>query len=283
LQHLALAIEHRGLDATGVCLVGTRDNTPRVTKMPQPASEFFRHRKGIGAKAHTALVHTRFGTQGKETNPLNNHPVESGRIIGIHNGMIDNDYDLFRTNGWPRHGEVDSEAIFAAIDHLGITLGLEAVEGSMAVAFIDRTDPHVLYLARGDSSPLYYGEYHQGVFFGSTKAAITQFGAPQQLVEMAEGDLVKIRAGRIEGAERFIPQRSTWMMRPYPGMRFTAPTTGLFPADHDEFLIGDRVRMIGSSMHGTVIESYDDYYEVRWDNSEVAGKSLIASRELASR
>lgn len=267
---MARAIEIRGRDATGVCLVGHR-GVPRVIKSPHTATEFFQARKGLGANARTAMVHTRFGTQGKETNPLNNHPVEFGRLIGIHNGMIDNDFELFREHKWHRHGEVDSEAIFAAIDHLGIIEGLEAVEGSMAVAFVDRTEPDVLWLARGDSSPLFCARYLQGIFFASTKQTLTQFGDPTEMTEMAEGDLFKIRAGHIEEKARFKPKQSSWM-----GGRFAQRWDW-------EIHLGDRVRKVGDRRCGTVTEVWpSDSYTVRWDDTEETGFDLISS-DLAAK
>ena len=42
-----------------------------------------------------ALVHVRDFTKGHPTLLANNHPIRHGSVVGIHNGVIDNDEELF--------------------------------------------------------------------------------------------------------------------------------------------------------------------------------------------
>lgn len=159
----------RGKDATGICTIDKRGRW-KVRKKPYAADVFLASRQGIGENAQSALIHTRMFTQGKPSNPLNNHPIVTGSIIGIHNGMIFNDDKLYDHFKWTRHAEVDSEAIFAALDNLGTDDGLLQIDGSWAISWIDTNlDPRVVWLARGSSSPLCYATTQNGsVIWAST-------------------------------------------------------------------------------------------------------------------
>jgi len=167
-------MQQRGQDATGVCTVSPRGRV-ELRKEARKAEVFLAGRKGIGRSAQTALIHTRASTQGSPINPLNNHPIRYENIIGIHNGMVRNDDDLFDTLKWDRKAQVDSEAIFAAIHHYPLLAdGLKAIDASWAIAWIDQAiEPRTLWMARGRSSPLHYARTVEGsTVFASTKEAV---------------------------------------------------------------------------------------------------------------
>lgn len=46
------------------------------------------------------LGNTRDMTKGDPSNNYNSHPIVAGRIIGVHNGHIYNDDNLFRSSCW---------------------------------------------------------------------------------------------------------------------------------------------------------------------------------------
>lgn len=171
---LARMMEQRGKDATGICTVSLRGRI-ELRKDALKAEVFLAGRKGIGRSAQTALIHTRAATQGSPSNPLNNHPIRYENIIGIHNGMVRNDDDLFDVMKWERKAQVDSEAIFASIHHYPkLHDGLEAIDAGWAIAWIDQAiEPRTLWLARGRSNPLFYGRTVEGsTVFASTKEAV---------------------------------------------------------------------------------------------------------------
>ena len=79
-------------------------------------------------------------TKGHPTIESNNHPIRHGSVVGVHNGIIFNDEELFAEHGWTRaHPDmtVDSEAIFALVEETDEVLALEQLHGSMATAWID--------------------------------------------------------------------------------------------------------------------------------------------------
>lgn len=197
IEALGLAIEPRGHDATGVLTVTARGRV-KLRKEAHQATRFFGRHSGIGANAKLALIHTRAATQGSELFNGNNHPIVSGNIVGVHNGIVD-DYAFWKD--YPdrkRQYQVDSEAIFAAIDHLGWKKGLEEMSGSMAVAWIDLSDPLSLNLAKGDN-PICIIRSRQGsIFFASTadavlagaKAAGLAANKKDHVIELAEEDYI---------------------------------------------------------------------------------------------
>lgn len=171
---LARLMQQRGQDATGVCTVSPRGRV-ELRKEAVKAEVFLAGRKGIGRSAQTCLIHTRAATQGKPDNPLNNHPIRYEDIIGIHNGMVRNDDDLFDVMQWERKAQVDSEAIFASIHHYPkLEDGLKAIDASWAIAWINQSiEPRTLWLARGKSNPLFYARTTEGsTIFASTKSAV---------------------------------------------------------------------------------------------------------------
>jgi glucosamine 6-phosphate synthetase-like amidotransferase/phosphosugar isomerase protein len=112
----------------------------------------------------SVLGHCRYPTKGSEFNNENNHPIISGRIVGIHNGSISNDDELARILHLEsvRKGVVDSEVIFALLDRYVSRDGsdlpmIEAIRrayhllmGSYACAVVDSYNPHSIWLFRNN-------------------------------------------------------------------------------------------------------------------------------------
>lgn len=284
IRTLGLEIESRGWDATGVLTVNHKGRL-RIAKAPVDATKFFDQRRDLGSTARLALIHTRLTTQGKKENNLNNHPVKSGPIIGIHNGMIDNDHSLYAKHRWQRNGQVDSEAIFAAIANLGIFDGLEAIEGSMAVAWVDETDPETLWLARGCHSPLYVHTFNQGTFFASTAQALGSLTALKiEPEEIKEGTLLAIRDGAVVARDTFKPQPPRWNGYVHSRANVVSSHDGAWTnpsIEPQEYRCGDKVRAPFSNITGTVTStrwnSRDGWsYQVQWDCSTWEGYETLA-------
>jgi glucosamine 6-phosphate synthetase-like amidotransferase/phosphosugar isomerase protein len=64
------------------------------------------------APLNILLGHCRKSSVGNTYDNENNHPIRAGEIVGIHNGTLKNHDIIFEKTGFPRDGEVDSEAIF---------------------------------------------------------------------------------------------------------------------------------------------------------------------------
>jgi glucosamine 6-phosphate synthetase-like amidotransferase/phosphosugar isomerase protein len=106
------------------------------------------------------IAHTRYLTKGKASNNNNNHPFDIGNVVGLHNGSVKNDDDLFKKyeNKFKRVGEVDSEVIYQLINHYnkqnitfsGLKSALEdtKIRGLFALAFVHKNQPNLVHLVK---------------------------------------------------------------------------------------------------------------------------------------
>jgi glucosamine 6-phosphate synthetase-like amidotransferase/phosphosugar isomerase protein len=213
-QTLMAAISERGSDAAGYCFRGPGLELT-VDKRRAGASKLL-DAISVPAGASQVLVHVRDYTKGHPSLAANNHPIRHGSVVGVHNGVIRNDEEIFTRRGFERAAPgmtVDSEAIFALAEEK--RSGAEALEelyGSMATAWVDERDPEVLYLARGIGRPLWVGEGKHELFFASTRDALALVerytGVNLHKREVREGTLVAAVDGKIVRTEPFEPDRS---------------------------------------------------------------------------
>ena len=210
-------IEHRGTHATGCAWINPRSGNRVIRKAPISASQFVPNAGDkLCAGATTAILHTRFATQGSPDNQSNNHPIPRGKIVLTHNGHISNDKELFKQLGVPRVAQVDSEAVAALIAFSKDKpwQALTEVYGTAALAWITANDPRNLHLARLNSSPLWIAQSNTGsLFYGSTKetvenACIMTDWDLEWLHEAKEGEYFQVRDGRIIKYETFTPAKT---------------------------------------------------------------------------
>jgi glucosamine 6-phosphate synthetase-like amidotransferase/phosphosugar isomerase protein len=210
-QALLTGIAERGADAVGYAH-RSPGGSPVVHKRRSGASGLLGDLV-IPQDASEVLLHVRDYTKGHPTIEANNHPVRHADVVGIHNGIIANDDELFAEHGLERHRpemSVDSEAIFALAKEFGSTgETLEQLRGSMAAAWLDEREPGVLYVARGVGRPVWVGWSPHGVFFASTKHALEVceyfLRLPLLQRELDEGTLLRLEDGRETSCERFQP------------------------------------------------------------------------------
>jgi glucosamine 6-phosphate synthetase-like amidotransferase/phosphosugar isomerase protein len=229
-QSLLAGIAERGADAVGYA--HRRRGPVSIHKQRSGASQLL-DRILVPVDATETLVHVRDYTKGHPSIEANNHPVRHGAVVGIHNGIIANDEELFERHGWRRAAPgmtVDSEAIFALAEAAeNHAEALEELYGAMATAWLDERRPGILYLARGVGRPLWIGRGHREVFFASTRLALetveryTNVGLQKR--ELPEGTLVALADGRVAWSERFRPDASYVEDAVLPAVR--APQEGL--------------------------------------------------------
>lgn len=235
---LLFGIESRGYDATGAAWFKP-DGNVESQRAATPARRFIKDTLSVPRNAQTVVLHTRFSTQGSELNNLNNHPIRVGPLVGVHNGVLNNDDHLF----WmmdvedKRQAEVDSEAIWAALfygpqvcDGTGRKVegvrrltGLKSdhpsevlseIEGSAAVAWLDERDPHALHLGRCQYSPLVWAQSEAGsLVFASSLDAIEESAdlCRMKLADtgyLSEGTYVRVLAGATMDLKEFKPART---------------------------------------------------------------------------
>jgi glucosamine 6-phosphate synthetase-like amidotransferase/phosphosugar isomerase protein len=223
-QILMAAISERGSDAAGYCYRGP-DVALAIHKQRSGASRLLDSIR-VPAKSKQALVHVRDYTKGHPSLDANNHPIRHGAVVGIHNGIIRNDEEIFARHGFERAAPrmtVDSEAIFALMEEARSSAkALDELYGSMASAWMDEREPEVVYVARGMGRPLWVGEGRHELFFASTKAALelveSYANVSLKSRELGEGTLLSVRDGRLAAAQAFRPDM-TFSEEPLPAVR----------------------------------------------------------------
>lgn len=164
-DELLIETEARGHHATG--LVSYKRNGSyehhkaalSATDMVMTDSDYRNVINGFDGKDTSAVIsHTRWYTKGKPTNNNNNHPFDVGNILGLHNGTVKNDDELFKKYEFNRIGEVDSEIIFQLINHYnqedisyeGLKKALEDTKltGKFALSFMHKANPNLVHFVK---------------------------------------------------------------------------------------------------------------------------------------
>ena len=228
-QALLAGIAERGADAVGYAF---RSRSGLTVHKQQTGASALLDAIRVPSSAQQVLVHVRDFTKGPPTIAANNHPVRHGRVVGIHNGIIANDEEIFARHGLERQEPemtVDSEAIFALVDTLGtIPEALDELVGAMASAWLDDRDPRVLHVARGVGRPLWIGRGRHEAFFASTRDALEVVERALETTfrktQVEEGRLLSLMDGELVEERRWSPDRSYREERELPPVR--APHEG---------------------------------------------------------
>ncbi|MBD0329239.1 MAG: hypothetical protein ICV64_03960 [Thermoleophilia bacterium] len=223
-QALLAGIAERGADAVGYAWEdGQRLH---VHKQRSGASALLEELR-IPPSACTALVHVRDYTKGHPTIEANNHPIRHGAVVGIHNGVIANDEEVFARYRFERQEPemtVDSEAIFALVDDVGPRAQvLERLRGTMATGWLDERFPGMVFVARGIGRPLWLAEGKRESFFASTRETLELVEDTVRMTlrkrELNEGTMVALLNGCVVARERFRPDSTFVEENPLPAVR----------------------------------------------------------------
>jgi len=187
--------QDRGTDASGICVV-TQTNKALLFKDHVPGRKLTTEAKYTSIMQELnyqtnfkfMIGHTRAKTKGDKQFNVNNHPIVAGRVIGVHNGMISNDDDLFKMNKeLERSGQVDSEIIFRLLNHYmgtnytiisALNKTASALTGSYSCAFFHLEHPNYLTLFAGAFANVCIQDFRKDKFmvFASTDHIITEAG-----------------------------------------------------------------------------------------------------------
>ncbi len=225
-QALLAGISERGADAVGYGHRTEAAATLTVHKQQTGATALL-DAISIPHDANQAIVHVRDYTKGHPTVAANNHPVRHGVVVGVHNGIIENDDELLAAHGISRHEPemtVDSEVIFALMEASGNDhKGLEQLHGTMAAAWVDERDPATLFVARGVKRPLWLGRGKHETFFASTREALEvvehTLRISLRLTEVHEGRFLLLQGGSVASQKRFKPDATYEESRVLPAVR----------------------------------------------------------------
>lgn len=203
---LLTEIEWRGTHASG--FAWTEGENRGWFKKDVPGSQLAL--KSMPKTARNVILHTRFATQGHQSDNRNNHPVLSpeGTILLTHNGMINNDHIIRKTTlaDVKINAEVDTAVIPALLEKMAVQAAVDELEGYAACAWFDKRTEGVIHLSRFNSSPVAYGWLLDGSFvYASTedllakalqRADLQWVGSyPKTFESMFEGEYITIDNG----------------------------------------------------------------------------------------
>ncbi|GHU45801.1 glutamine--fructose-6-phosphate aminotransferase [isomerizing] [Clostridia bacterium] len=150
--------------------------------------------------ADVGIGHTRWATHG-EPSDINSHPLGSGRISIVHNGIIENYRDIkqfLSDNGYTFESETDTETVVKLIDYYyeqvknpfeAIVCAAHEIEGAYALGIIFRDFPTKVFAVRKDS-PLIVGSTENtgggAAYIASDVAAIISHTKDYYLLEHGE-------------------------------------------------------------------------------------------------
>lgn len=185
------ANEERGKEATGASVL-YGDESFFIEKAPMRAAEFIETpayldfiQQKVRPGAKMIIGHTRRPTKGDPQNDANNHPIRVGNIVGVHNGTITNDDQIFLSMdrrqdiNRKRVGSVDSEAIFALMDRIdpripfhqytaAIQKAASLLVGTYTTLFFNRKMPNKLFLLKYNNPiSVHYAPEFNALFFSS--------------------------------------------------------------------------------------------------------------------
>ena len=225
-------LETRGRDASGFAFI--EDDELVVHKAPIKSSDLIKTDEWKKLKLPRVMIlHCRMKTQGDEKNNKNNHPLfsKNGTAI-VHNGIIYNDKEIFGKK--QRDGEVDSESILHLLSMKTrgnkIKRLFDRVEGSFAVAVIDKNDPEKLVLIKKDNPvDLYYNCDDDILYFCSERAIMKQVLKIESVsvrgfnlgegnyhsYEMQNNHCLIINSDGVESYQRHHPLRDRWYDRSF--------------------------------------------------------------------
>lgn len=164
LKRLLVYDYFRGPDSTGIAAI-RKTGDSHIVKVPSNPIDLFdskRFTTAVSGYSSLAFIgHNRAATKGK-VNGANAHPFEYGDIVGAHNGTLDAESWKRLNNALGYETDVDSQAIIACIDKIGIeaTVGLmeegkSSVDGAWALVWVD-TAKKTLNFLRNKHRPMWF-------------------------------------------------------------------------------------------------------------------------------
>ena len=197
-------LEYRGYDSAGIAIVNNNEvyvckEKGRIAQLRECMDQNVTGTLGIG--------HTRWATHG-EPNRINSHPHQSSskRFTLVHNGIIENEDELRAKylKDIKFTSDTDTEVIVQLIDkfvfdgesvELAIRHTMSELEGSYALAILDREDMNTLYAAK-NKTPMLAGLGEGFNMLGSDAMAMINY--TNTFYEIEDKEFLKVTKDSIE-------------------------------------------------------------------------------------
>ncbi|MFA5059419.1 MAG: glutamine--fructose-6-phosphate transaminase (isomerizing) [Candidatus Omnitrophota bacterium] len=202
-------LEYRGYDSSGIAVIA-RDKSKIAVRKNQgkiKALEELIQSKHL-PESFLGICHTRWATHGKP-NRTNAHPHCdcSGKIVVVHNGIIENYQELKKFLQEKNHtfsSETDTEVIAHLIEHYykqkkdflsAVRRAIVQLKGSFALGILCSDDPDRLIAARV-GSPLIVGIGKGENFIASDVPAILD--KTKKVIYLSDGHMAVLTKGKVE-------------------------------------------------------------------------------------
>jgi predicted glutamine amidotransferase len=195
MKRLLVIDVFRGHDSTGLAAVRLNGEiqTAKLSSHPLDLIEMPRFKAALSASNSSVFLgHNRSATRGSVTT-FNAHPYTFGDITGAHNGTLDYQSTKRLEEAIGETYPVDSMALFAAIDKLGVEQAIELCEegkdsttGAWSLTWYDASDNSLNFL-RNKHRPMWlaYTKAGDRVFWASEypmiEAAVGMSAAPYEM------------------------------------------------------------------------------------------------------
>ncbi len=200
-------LEYRGYDSAGVALL---NGDIQVYKKKGKVQELVDFATNETKEGTSGIGHTRWATHGvpddKNAHP---HRSESGRLVMVHNGIIEN-YALLKKalekEGHKFSSDTDTEVLVHLIEEIqkhealpleeAVRAALERVVGAYAIVVMDKESPGKLVAAR-KASPLVIGIGQGEYFLASDPTPIVEH--TKKVVYLNDGEIAVVeRNGNLQ-------------------------------------------------------------------------------------
>jgi glucosamine--fructose-6-phosphate aminotransferase (isomerizing) len=193
-------LEYRGYDSAGIAVLDRSAGRTSTTKSESKVALLVERLKDSMPKGQLGIGHTRWATHGKPS-LVNAHPHSdcSGRIVVVHNGIIENHVELrleLESRGHRFVSETDTEVVPHLIEDCyhgdfldAVRIALRRLKGAYALAIFSLDDPNLLVGARLNA-PLVIGLNGDEFFVASDITAVIPY--TKQVLVLGEGEVVAI-------------------------------------------------------------------------------------------
>src|SRR6266849_4284491 len=193
-------LEYRGYDSAGIAVLDRNAGFTATTKSDSKVALLVERLKDNMPTGRLGIGHTRWATHGRPS-LVNAHPHSdcSGRIVVVHNGIIENFAELkveLETAGHEFLSETDTEVVPHLIEAnykgdflAAVRAALKRIKGAYALAMFSSDDPELLVGARLNA-PLVVGLGDNEYYIASDITAIIPY--TKRVLVLGEGELAAV-------------------------------------------------------------------------------------------
>ena len=193
-------LEYRGYDSAGIAVLDRSAGATSTTKSASKVGVLVESLKDGMPKGRLGIGHTRWATHGKPS-LVNAHPHSdcTGRIVVVHNGIIENFVELkseLEARGHRFVSETDTEVVPHLIEDAyrgdlvtAVRHALRQINGAYALAIFSLDEPDLLVGARLNA-PLVIGINGDEFFVASDITAVIPY--TKKVLVLGEGEMAAV-------------------------------------------------------------------------------------------